>query len=195
MAPRRRINAVVMGASWGGLDAYTRILGKLPAQFPVPILLVQHQRVGTGDKLPWLLDTRTALRVLAPEDKTELEEGCIYVAPPGYHMLVGRDHCISFSMSPPVHYCRPAIDELFFSAADVYGSGLLGVILTGANEDGAEGVRHIKRRGGVTLAQSPASAEAAAMPQSAIETGAIEHIVDLDDIGDFVTELTFGLQE
>lgn len=184
-----------MGASWGGLEAYTRILRGLPAQFPVPIMLVQHQRPGSGDKLPWILDTRTALRVLAPEDKMPMEQGCIYVAPPGYHMLVERDGSLSFSMSAPVHYCRPAIDELFISAADVYGSGLLGVILTGANNDGAQGIRYIRRRGGVTLAQSPATAEASAMPQSAIDTGHVSYVLDLDDIGDVLTDLTFGLQE
>ena len=184
-----------MGASWGGLAAYTRVLGQMEANFPVPVMLVQHQKAGAGDKLPWILDTRTSMRVVAPEDKTELEAGCVYVAPPGYHMLVDREHRISFSMGAPVLYCRPAIDELFFSAADVYGAGLLAVILTGANEDGAAGIAYAHRRGAVTMAQTPDSAEAPTMPESAIRTGHVEHVVPLDELGHYITDLTFGLQE
>ncbi|WP_245932425.1 chemotaxis protein CheB [Isoalcanivorax indicus] len=191
---QQRIQAVVMGASWGGLDAYTRILGKLPANLPVPVLLVQHQHPSGGDKLPWILDTRTALRVVAPTDKTPLEPGSVYVAPPGYHMLVDVDHTVCFSLAAPVNYSRPSIDELFFSAGHVFGSNVLGIILTGANDDGAAGITYIKQRGGITMAQSPVTAEARVMPEAAIATGCVDEIHDLDDMGDMISALVFGLQ-
>ena len=182
-----------MGASWGGLDAYSRILGKLPANLPVPVLLVQHQHPSGGDKLPWILDTRTAMRVVAPMEKEAIRAGCVYVAPPGYHMLVDVDHTVCYSLAAPVNYSRPSIDELFFSAGHIYGPGLLGVILTGANDDGAAGITYIKQRGGITMAQSPVTAEARTMPEAAIATGCIDQVHDLDDIGDVISELVFGL--
>ncbi|MCK0536313.1 chemotaxis protein CheB [Alcanivorax quisquiliarum] len=192
---RQRIKAVVMGASWGGLEAYSTVLSRLPATLPVPVLLVQHQHPTAGDKLPWLLDTRTAMRVMRAMDKAALEPGCVYVAPPGYHMLVDNDHTLCYSLAPPVNYSRPSIDELFFSAGHVYGRGLLSVILTGANDDGAAGTRYIKQRGGITVAQSPQTAEAVIMPQAAIDTGCVDWTGDLVQIGDFVVEQVFGLQE
>ncbi|WP_223422701.1 chemotaxis protein CheB [Alcanivorax limicola] len=190
---RQRISAVVIGASWGGLDAYSRVLGKLPANLPVPVLVVQHQHPSGGDKLPWILDTRTAMHVVAPMEKEPIEAGCVYVAPPGYHMLVDVDHTVCYSLAAPVNYSRPSIDELFFSAGHVYGPGLLGVILTGANDDGAAGITYIKQRGGITMAQSPVTAEARTMPEAAIATGCIDQIHDLDDIGTVISELVFGL--
>ncbi len=195
MGGKRRIEAVVIGASWGGLNAYTRVLEKMPRELPVPVLLVQHQRNDAGDRMASLLDTRTPLSVISPVSGEEIHAGCVYVAPPGYHMLVGVERCISFSVSAPVNFSRPAIDELFFSAGHVFGRSLLGVILTGANEDGSAGMRYIKDRGGVTVAQSPDTAEASIMPQAAIAKNCIEYIVDLDEIGDFITELVFGLTE
>lgn len=190
---RQRIDAVVIGASWGGLDAYSRVLGKLPVSLPVPVLIVQHQHPSGGDKLPWILDTRTAMRVVAPMEKESIEAGSVYVAPPGYHMLVDVDHTVCYSLAAPVNYSRPSIDELFFSAGHVYGPGLLGVVLTGANDDGAAGITYIKQRGGITMAQSPVTAEARTMPEAAIATGCIDRIHDLDDIGDVISELVFGL--
>lgn len=189
---RRGIQAVAMGASWGGLDAFSRLLGVLPALLPVPVLLVQHQRHDAGDKLSRLLATRTELDVVSPEDRDLLEPGRVYVAPAGYHMLVDTSRRICFSMGPPVHYSRPAIDELFFSAGYVYGAGLLGVILTGANNDGAAGLRYIRMRGGITMAQEPATAEAPAMPSSAIEAGAVMEVGDPDQLGRYIMEEVFG---
>lgn len=195
MGRNRRIQAVVIGASWGGLNAYTRVLEKIPRELPVPVLLVQHQRNDAGDRMASLLDTRTPLPVISPDSGEEILPGCVYVAPPGYHMLVGVDHCIYFSMSAPVNFSRPAIDELFFSAGHVFGHSLLGVILTGANEDGSAGMCYIRDRGGLTIAQSPRTAEASIMPEAAIRRNCIEYTVDLDDMGDFITELVFGLTE
>ncbi|EKF73597.1 protein-glutamate methylesterase [Alcanivorax hongdengensis A-11-3] len=174
------------------MNAYTTILSALPEDFPAAILLVQHQHASAENRLPWLLARYCALPVIAPEDKEPILPGHIYVAPPGYHMLVDSDETVAFSVGRPVHFSRPAIDELFFSAATVYGSRLTGVILTGANEDGAAGCEYIQRRGGLTIAQSPVSSEAPVMPEAAIKTGAISRVLDLERIGPFLAEHLSG---
>lgn len=186
------IDVVVMGASWGGIDAYTRVLGALPERFPVAILLVQHQRLESGNRLAAVLQGRTKLPVLTPDDKQEVIAGSVYVAPPGYHLLVDGEGRVNYSLSPPVHFCRPAIDELFFSAAHVYGARLMGVLLTGANEDGAAGLAYIRRRGGLTVAQMPATAEAPVMPQAAVDAGAAMEVLSLEDIAKFLVKHVVG---
>lgn len=184
--------AVVLGASWGGVDASIRILGVLPADFPLPILLVQHQRYDAESRLATVLTSRTALPVVAPQDKEPLLPGTVYVAPPGFHMLVESEREIALSCHWQVHYSRPSIDELFISAADVYGSALIGVLLTGANEDGAAGIEYIHRRGGSTIVQDPATAEAPAMPEAAIATGCVDYIVPLEEVGHFLSNRVLG---
>lgn len=188
---RNTTRAVVLGASWGGLDAITGVLRMLPEVFPLPVLVVQHQRSGSGDRFAEVLRPRITLPVVSPEDRDPVQPGTVCVAPPGYHMLVDETERVCFSMGPLVHYCRPAIDELFFSAGYVYGAGLIGVILTGANEDGAAGLDYIRRRGGVTLIQDPAEAEAAAMPQAALDAGAGEAL-PLERLGERIMEQAFG---
>ncbi|MEE2869510.1 protein-glutamate methylesterase [Alcanivorax sp. MD8A] len=186
------VKAIVMGASWGGLNAYTQVLSALPARFPAAILLVQHQHASAENRLPWLLARYCELPVIAPEDKEEILPGHVYVAPPGYHMLVNEDETLAFSVGRPVHFSRPAVDELFFSAGAVYGRHLAAVILTGANEDGAAGIEYIHQRGGYTIAQSLVSAEAPAMPDAAIKTGAVSRVLDLEAIGPFLAEKVAG---
>lgn len=187
-----RIKGVAMGASWGGLHAYTTVLASLPEHFPAAVMLVQHQNTGAGDRLPGLLARYCRLPVVAPQDKEPLRPGNVYVAPPGYHMLANADHTLALSVAPPVHFSRPSIDELFHSAGHVYGDALAGVVLTGANEDGAVGLDYIRRRGGLTLAQSPRSSEAAVMPEAAIARGAAQHILDLERIGPYLVDYLCG---
>jgi two-component system chemotaxis response regulator CheB len=186
---------VTIGGSWGGLEASTRVLQALPADFPAAIILVLHQRPGSDSRLAWLLKNRTALNVISPEDRERIEPGYLYVAPPGYHMLVNADGSIAFSLAPPVHYSRPAIDETFFSVGHVYGADSIGVILTGANEDGAAGIRYIARRGGLTIVQSPETAEASLMPEAALATGAIHQVLPVDEIGAFLKARISGNRE
>jgi len=185
------IQAVVIGASWGGVHAAMRILAGLPATFPVPIFLAQHQRYELESRLAMVLSSRTAMRVLAPQDKEPIAPSVIYVAPPGYHMLIDSSDSVALSCHWPVNYSRPSIDELFYSAGHVYGAATLAVLLTGANEDGAEGIRYIQQRGGITVAQDPATAEAPAMPEAAIRTGCVDHILSLDEIGTFLQQQVF----
>ena len=185
---------MVMGASWGGIEASIQVLKALPENLPVPVFLVQHLRASPENRLPKVLGQRVKLPVLSPEDKEEIRAGHVYVAPPGYHMLVDDDDTVALSLHWPVLYSRPSVDELFFSAGHVYGEATLAVLLTGANEDGAEGMEYIARRGGYTLAQDPETAEAPVMPASAIAKGRVDEVLPLDQLGERVAELVFGLE-
>jgi two-component system chemotaxis response regulator CheB len=149
----------------------------------------------SGNRLAAVLQGRTHMPVVTPEDKQKIEKGCVYVAPPGYHLLVDATGCINYSLSAPVHFCRPAIDELFFSAGHVYGTRLLAALLTGANEDGAAGLAYIRKRGGITVVQSPETAEATVMPEAAIAMDAAGKVLPLDQIASFIVEKVVGLAD
>jgi two-component system, chemotaxis family, protein-glutamate methylesterase/glutaminase len=181
---------VTIGASWGGLHAIETVLGALPAGFQTPIAIAQHRAVDSGSgALTRLLSLRSGLDVREAEDKEPIEAGRVYVAPSDYHLLVDEDG-FSLSTEGTVQHSRPSIDVLFDTAADVYADRLVGVILTGANADGAYGIRRVKRRGGLTIAQDPETAEKRTMPQAAIENGAVDHVMPLDGIGPKLAELT-----
>ena len=179
---------IVVGASWGGLDALTVLVRALPQDFAVPVVIVQHRGPDAESFLSGLLQQWTGRKVLEPEDKDPIEPGHIYVAPANYHLLVERGE-LSLSVDEAVAYSRPSIDVLFESAADAYGPGVIGVVLTGANADGARGALRIKSRGGFVIAQDPETAESPAMPRAAIETARVDRILPLDRIGSFLVEL------
>jgi two-component system chemotaxis response regulator CheB len=174
---------VAIGASWGGLHAIEVVLKSLPAGFRTPIVIAQHRAVDTGHgALGRMLSLRSDLVVKEAGDKDPVQPGGVYLAPPDYHLLV-EPSGFALSTEAVVRHSRPSIDVLFDSAADTYGQRLIGVILTGANDDGAYGIKRIKRRGGVTIAQDPATAERAEMPAAAIATGAVDQVIPLEDIG------------
>lgn len=176
---------IVIGASWGGLHAVGEVLGALPDEFDVPVVIAQHRR-DLGGGLASLLASRTRLRVEEAEDKQPIERGRIYVAPPDYHLLIQRGW-MSLSTDERVHYARPSIDVLFESAADAYGERLIGIILTGANEDGAAGLARVKELGGVAVIQDPASAERHEMPGAALAaTNAADAVLPLEEIAPFI---------
>jgi two-component system chemotaxis response regulator CheB len=158
---------VAIGGSAGALDAVCALLGLLPATFPAAIAIVQH-RSRDSALLAEVLQECSALPVREVEDKDPIRPGHAYIAPADYHLLVERDH-FSLSTDPPVRFSRPSIDVMLASAADAYGPELVGVILTGANRDGAAGLRRVADRGGVALVQDPASAEVATMPRAALD--------------------------
>jgi two-component system, chemotaxis family, protein-glutamate methylesterase/glutaminase len=182
------VELIVIGCSLGGMKALETIFSSLSTEFCVPIAVVQHRHKKSDDNLPAYFRRVTTLRVVDVEDKQWMRPGHVYLAPADYHLLVERG-AFSLSVDAAVAHSRPSIDVLFESAADAYGDGLVGVVLTGANADGARGVRQIKRRGGLVIVQDPATAEAKSMPEAAIESVRVDRILPLERIGPFLVEL------
>ena len=179
---------VVIGTSLGGLSALKIILGNLPADFLVPIAIVQHRHKESNNTLQELLQESSLLPIREVEDKDEILSGHIYLAPADYHLLVELDH-FALSTDQPVSYARPSIDVLFESAADVYTEQVIGVILTGANQDGMQGLKKIKARGGLTIVQEPATSECDIMPEAAISAVAVDWILTLSNIASQMVKL------
>ena len=179
---------VVVGTSWGGLNALRELIGRLPGDFRVPVVLVQHRHRQSDHLLSTLLQERTPLPVVEVEDKAPIERGTIYVAPADYHLLVDRD-AFTLSTEAPVRYSRPSIDVTFYSAADTFGRETVGVVLTGANSDGSRGLRRIFDRGGVALVQEPATAESPAMPAAAIRCVPGARVLTIAEIGSVLGSL------
>ena len=178
---------VVVGASFGGFDALKTVLSMLPAAFPIPLAIVQHQSA-PGNGLAPLLQRYSPLVVVDAEDKDDLLPGFAYLAPPGYHLLVERGS-LALSVDPPVQYARPSIDVLFESAAEVYGPEVVGVILTGTGRDGANGLTQIKRRGGIAIVQDPVTSRRAAMPEAALASTPVDLVLPLNKIGGWLVQL------
>jgi|SRR4051794_6977653 len=184
------LRMIVMGASWGGLQALEVVLSALPSDFEPPVVIAQHRAADSATgALQHMLAHHSGHAVTEPGDKDPIESGQVYIAPPDYHLIVEADG-FALSTEAAVHYSRPSIDVLFDTAADVYADGLAGVILTGANNDGAYGIARVRRRGGLTIAQDPATAERPAMPAAAIATGAVQHVLPLEEIGPFLARLS-----
>ena len=179
----RSFDVVALGSSAGGLNALTQVLSALPASFPSSIVVVQHLAPGHKSWIAKLLGRSTSLKVKQAEHGEILLPGVAYTAPPDEHLLVGPGK-IQLAHSQLVHFSRPSIDLLFESVAGTYGSRSIGVVLSGSGKDGAAGVRTIKEAGGITIAQTPETAEFRPMPESAIETGCIDFILPLTDIGE-----------
>lgn len=178
--------AVVMGASAGAIDALAAILPGLPRDYPVPIMVVVHLPTDKKSLIVQIFQQKCQLRVVEAEDKVPLEPGTVYFAPADYHLLVEPERVLSLSVEEEVNYSRPSIDVLFETAALAYGRGLLGVVLTGANNDGAAGLRCIRDAGGTVIVQQPDSAYASAMPMSAIERCPEARVMTLDELAQFL---------
>ncbi|MFL5561834.1 MAG: chemotaxis protein CheB [Gemmatimonadaceae bacterium] len=179
---------VVIGTSWGGLHALRRVLGGLPANFDLPVVVVQHRHRDSDHLLVSLLQDHTPLEVNEVEDKTALAPGGVYVAPAEYHVLVEVGQ-LQLSTEEPVRFSRPSIDVTFESAADVYGSRTIGVVMTGANDDGARGLRRIADRGGAAIVQDPATAESPIMPNAALKLVPDARVAKVEEIGELITKL------
>lgn len=188
----RQCKAVVIGASAGGLAALSEIVASLRADFPVPVIIVQHRGPEGNDLLSQLLDEKSAVHVKEAEEKEKLAAGVVYIAPANYHLLVEQDETLSLSAEEKVNFARPAIDVLFETAADAYGSSLIGIILTGASTDGSKGLKKIKESGGLAVVQDPATAQADVMPRAAIAATSVDHILPLAEIGPFLSRITSG---
>lgn len=184
-----KFRAVAIGVSSGGVQALKRLLGQLPADFPLPLLIVQHLSPDAGDGLAGLLDELCAIRVKEADEQDRIVPGTAYLAPPNYHLLVERDGLLSLAADGRVSFARPSIDVLFESAAEAFGPALIGIILTGANADGSSGLRAVKQMGGVAIVQDPDDALARQMPLAALATTRADHVVALDDMAALLCQL------
>jgi two-component system chemotaxis response regulator CheB len=193
----RSIAAVVIGTSAGGVEALSILLPALPATLRVPVFVVLHLPRERPSLLVDIFTPRCARPVREAEDKEPVAAGTVYVAAPDYHLLIeepdlredqnrAKGPRLALSIDEPVHFSRPSIDVLFESAADVYGRRLLGIILTGGNEDGARGLEAVHRAGGVTVVQQPASAQVPLMAESALKRNPAARVLTLEQIADLL---------
>ena len=187
--PHLNYEAVVIGVSAGGLFALSTTLGEFPADFPLPVIVVQHRSKDESSVLENVLQSKCKMKIKQADEKEKIRGAVVYIAPAGYHLLIEKNRSFSLNCDPPVNYSRPSIDVLFQTAAEVYNDKLIGVILTGANKDGAAGIQTIKARGGLTIAQSPASASFPTMPQAAIDTGSVKYIFELEEVKNFLLDI------
>jgi two-component system, chemotaxis family, protein-glutamate methylesterase/glutaminase len=186
--PETRYDAIVIGGSAGSTMIISEILSRLPRDFPLPIFVVQHLHESDDGSFAEHLAQTCQLRIVVPCDKQPIEEGHVYVAPSNYHMLVERNRTVALSVEEKVNWSRPSIDVLFESAAHACTS-LIAVILSGASADGATGMRTVKECGGLTVAQSPESAESPFMPQAAINAAHPDHVKPPAEIARLILEL------
>ncbi|MBT2295924.1 chemotaxis protein CheB [Pseudomonas fluorescens] len=186
---RSSIEAIVVGASAGGVEALLKVFGQLPKGFGLPILVVLHLPDERDSQMAHVFNHRLAVPVQEARDKQDIEPGTLYVAAPGYHLSVEADRSLSLSLEAPVHHSRPSIDVLFESAADVFGPNLLAVVLTGANNDGARGLAKVRELGGITVIQDPAEAQVSTMPEAALALQEPDHLLTLQGIGQLLAAL------
>jgi two-component system, chemotaxis family, protein-glutamate methylesterase/glutaminase len=180
---------VAIGASWGGFAALQAVLGALDRDFGAAVVVAQHRSAQGDDTLLSSLLARTvAVAISDAHDKEELRPGTVLVAPPDYHLLV-EDGCVSLSCDEPVRFSRPSIDVMFDSASDAYGDRVVGVVLTGANADGSQGLARIRRRGGHAIVQDPETAERPEMPRAARAAVPDAHVLALGEIGPRLNEI------
>jgi two-component system chemotaxis response regulator CheB len=191
-AGNEKYKAIVIGASAGGLFAVSYLIEKLPPDYPVPIVVVQHRAKDQRDLLEEVLQNKARIRIKQADEKEKIESNIVYIAPPDYHLLVESDETFSLSSDEPVRFSRPSIDVLFESAAKVFKDSLAGIILTGANSDGAAGIVAVKKYGGLTIAQDPAEAQFPFMPAASIETKEVKHTWKLPEIQNFLLKIIGG---
>ncbi len=179
----RHFSCIVIGVSAGGLKALISIFKGISADFPAPIVVVQHEKADSGDLLSSILNSKSALSVKTAEEKEILKGGVVYICPADYHLLVEEDKTLSLSVEPKVNFSRPSIDVLFETAAIAYGDELIAVILTGASSDGSIGLVEVMERGGYSIVQDPATAYSRYMPEAALQACPdVNEILPLEEI-------------
>jgi len=184
MVPR----IIAVGASLGGLDALQTLLRAVPSSFTCPIVIVQHRRPEVDGRLVELLNGRSSLPVVEPDDKERIQPAHVYLAPPNYHLVV-EDGFFSLSLDAPVLFARPSIDVLFESVADSYGSAAVAVMLTSSNDDGAAGAQAVKAAGGRVIVQDPVTAKAPEAPRAVLAAVAVDRVLPLERIAAHLVEL------
>jgi len=181
--------AIVIGASAGGMFALKKLLSSLPADFRIPIIIVQHIAANSENYIVEFLDNSTKLKVKEVDEKEKISKGFVYICPPNYHLMVEHDHTLSLSADEKVNYSRPSIDVLFYTAADSFKSKLIGIVLTGANDDGSRGLLAIKKNNGLIIVQDPLDAETPTMPTNAINSTKPKYILAIEGISKLLIEL------
>jgi len=186
---RAPIKAVVIGGSAGALQALFAILRDLPENYALPILITVHLPPERKSIFAEILQSKCQITVREAQDKESVSIGTAYIAPPDYHLLVEKEGTLALSSDEPVLHSRPAIDVLFESAADAYGPSVVGIVLSGANADGAKGLKSIENAGGVTIVEDPGTAYASAMPQAALDTCSEAFVFSLDQLAVYLKNL------
>lgn len=184
------VKSIVIGASYGGMEAIKILLGELPSGFKIPISIVLHIGNNNINSYLSLLNNKTIFEVKEADEKEKIKTGVVYFAPPNYHLQVETNFTFSLSTDEKINFSRPSIDVLFETAAWAYKRDLLGILLTGSNSDGAEGLKTIKKYGGITIVENPETAFAKTMPASAIKKEKPSFVLDLDLIAKKIVELT-----
>ncbi|HEY6878263.1 MAG TPA: chemotaxis protein CheB [Polyangiales bacterium] len=179
---KTRVDAIVIGASAGAVDALGVLLPAFPSTFQTPVIIVVHVPGNRPSLLVELFAPKCALPVREAEDKLQVGGGTLWFAPPGYHLLIERERTFALSVDEAVNHSRPSIDVLFESAADAYADRLLAMVLTGANQDGAQGAKAIQAKGGLLAVQDPAGAQVSTMPEACIERTKPDLIAALPDL-------------
>ena len=179
---KMQYEAIVIGVSSGGMIALKFIFSTLPADFSIPIIVVQHMSARSDNEWIKLLNNKSNLIIKEADEKEKIETGNVYFTPANYHLLIEKDRTFSLTIDEPVNFARPSIDVLFETAAEAYKSRLIGIVLTGSNNDGAKGIKRIKEYGGLAIIQDPETAESSTMPASAIAVIQPDYILSLEKI-------------
>lgn len=182
-------DALVIGGSAGSLDVLLKVLPAINLSIHFPIIIVLHRKPGTDNLLTGLLRSRTKLTVKEVEEKEIIRDAILYIAPSDYHLLIEKNHTFSLDNSEKVNFCRPAIDVVFQSAADIYKEKLVCFLLSGSNEDGVKGLQEVKRLGGRAVIQNPTSAAVSYMPAQAALNVEIDEILEIDEMANYINQL------
>lgn len=177
---------VLIGGSAGSLEVVMTILPKLSRSPDFAIILIMHRKGSNDSQLAELLSSRTTWNVKEAEEKESIHSSTIYLAPGDYHLLIEKDCTFSLDFSEKIHYSRPSIDVTFETAAEALGSNVIAILLSGANRDGVAGLQAVKNFGGITAVQDPSTAEVPYMPQQALDSVTIDHVLTPAGIADFI---------
>ncbi|HEY5408192.1 MAG TPA: chemotaxis protein CheB [Ginsengibacter sp.] len=185
-----RYEAIVIGVSSGGMNAMKIMFAMLPADFGIPVIIVQHLSSRSDSQWIKVLNDKSNIYVKEADEKEKIESGIVYIAPPNYHLLIEKNKTFSLTIDERVNYARPSIDVLFESAAEAYKNKLIGIVLTGANNDGTNGIKKIKEAGGLVIIQDPDTAESFYMPASALGAVTPDYVLPLKDILELLIKIS-----
>jgi len=182
--------AIVIGVSSGGMNALKYLFSELPADYLIPIIIVQHVSAHSDNEWIKTLNNTSNLNIKEADEKEKIETGNVYIAPANYHLMLEKDKTFSLTIDERVNFARPSIDVMFESAAEAFQKKLIGIVLTGSNSDGAKGIKRISELGGLAIIQDPETAESPTMPSSAIAAVQPDYILSLEKIVQLLIKIT-----